>query len=253
MLIGGPRGIVTRLTLWVALLGASLAASKGKHINIDVAVRYVPAKLALPVAFVGWLAAAVMCFAASFGFIDSIAVTKFRAEAFRTCPAGKGAEGALCETSPSERLGVALHGMNDDLFLFGRQAALDLRLLPRVLVGEPYDKLISAKDWNAWIKSGGWEAHYPKEAVASLYAPEDDPSATKMPAVVAPDSGEGRDLLIRDLNFILPFGLLVIGLKFLLRLLRVATGAIKLDPDAMLEEDELVHSHDAEVHHGGTP
>jgi hypothetical protein len=141
--------------------------------------------------------------------------------------------------------------MNDDLFLLGRQVALDLRVFPHVLLGEPYDKVMSAKDWNAWIKAGGWEAHYAKEAVASLFAPEDDPNATKMPAVVAPDSGEGRDLLIRDLNFILPFGLLVIGLKFLLRLLRVATGAIKFDPDAMLEEDELIHKHDAEVHHGG--
>jgi hypothetical protein len=246
MLVGGPRGIVTRLTLWVALLGASMAASKGKHINIDVATRYLPEQWTVPVAILGWLAAAAVCFAASYGFVDSIAVTKFRAEAFRPCPKDQKAseEGAICDTTAASRIATAVEGMSTDLFLLGRQAALDIRTLPHIIAGDPYDKYMKASEWNAWVKSGSWEQHFPKESVQSLLVPEDDPNATKMPAVVAPDTGEGRDLLIRDLNFILPFGLFVMGLKFLLRILRVLSGHVRVDPDAVHEEEELTHAHD---------
>jgi hypothetical protein len=238
MLIGGPRGLVTRLTLLVALLGASMAASKGKHINIDIATRYFPARLVKPIGIIGWTAAALVCFAASFGFLDSIAVTKFRAEAFTSCATG------ICDTTVGQRLGVAAEGVASDFFLFRKQLALDLRTIPHVLAGEPYDRYLAASDWNRWIREGGWEDHFPKEAVASLMQPEDDPAATKMPAVVAPTTGESRDLLIRDLNFVLPFGLLVIALKFLLRILLVASGQVRFDPEAAHEEEDLVHAHD---------
>lgn len=247
MLVGGPRGIVTRLTLWLALLGGSMAASAGKHINIDIATRYLPQKLLTPVAILGWVAAAVVCFAASYGFVDSIAVTKFRAEAFRSCPKGVkpagGDEGALCDTTFGERLEKAGQGIRTDLFLLGRQLSLDVRSLPRVLAGQPYDRYLRAREWNAWVKGADWEAHFPKEAVAALYLPEDQPDLTKMPAVVAPDTGEGRDLLIRDLNFILPFGLLIIGLKFLLRTVLVLSGHVRVDPGAAHDEQDLAHAH----------
>src|SRR6185436_8904724 len=122
-----------------------------------------------------------------------------------------------------------------------RQLALDLRTLPRAIAGTPYDKYMSGRDWNAWIKDGGWEAHFPAEAVKSLYVGEDD---QKMPAVIAPTTGEGRDLLIRDLNFILPWGLFVIGLKFLLRIVLVLTGHVKIDPDAAHDDEDMTHAHD---------
>jgi len=61
MLIGGLRGFATRLTLWVALLGASLAASRGKHIRVDVLLRYIPVNLRMPAALAGWVAAAAVC------------------------------------------------------------------------------------------------------------------------------------------------------------------------------------------------
>src|SRR5262249_47744899 len=134
--------------------------------------------------------------------------------------------------------------MANDIFLLQRQLALDLKTLPHVLAGDPYDKYMRASDWNTWIKAGDWDRHFSKEAVATLLLPEDDPNTTKMPAVVAPDTGEGRDLLIRDLNFILPFGLFVIGLKFILRILRVLSGHVRLDPDAAHDDEELTHAHD---------
>lgn len=237
-LIGGPRGLVTRLTLWLALLGGSMAASKGKHINIDIATRYIPKAAVIPVACLGWAAAALVCFAASFGFTDSIAVTKFRAEAFRSCPDGQG----VCNTEVSERLGVVAKEMRTDFFLFRKQLSLDVSTLSEVIAGDPYDKWLTGKEWNAWLKEGGWEAHYPAAAVQSMMLPEDDANLRKMPAVTAPTTGEGRDLLIRDLNFILPFGLFIIALKFLLRIILVASRQVKFDPDnAHADEDLSTH------------
>ncbi len=79
MLVGGLRGLATRLTLWVALLGASLATSRGKHIHVDVLIRYVPVKLRVPTALVGSLAAAVgPAPSRSSGFVDYIGIAAFR-------------------------------------------------------------------------------------------------------------------------------------------------------------------------------
>ena len=97
---------------------------------------------------------------------------------------------------------------------------------------------------NGEMQESGFEDHYPAEAVHGILLPEDDPNLTKMPAVVAPGTGEGRGILIRDLNFVLPFGLLVIGLKMLLRTLRVLSGELKVDPDAAHDEEGLTHAHD---------
>jgi hypothetical protein len=248
-LIGGPRGFVTRLTLWLALLGASLAASRGKHINIDIATRYFPPIAAKPVAILGWLAAAMVCFAAAWGFTDSIAVTKFRAPAFRECPSTEpstvGTTGAaICETPALERLGIAWDGLRSDFFLLRRQLALDTRSFPRVLVGDRYDDYLTATEWNAWVNDGGWTDYFAKDAVATILLPTDDPSQKKMPAIVEPGTGEGRDLLIRDLNFVLPFGLLIVGLKFLLRILRALSGHVKIDPNAAHDDEEMKHAHD---------
>jgi hypothetical protein len=220
-LIGGPRGLVTRLTLWLALLGASIAAGLGKHINIDVAIRYLPKKLIPPVALLGWALAAIVCLLASFGFVDSIAVTKYRAEAFRSCPEG------LCDTPIAERLGVVAKGTSVDLFMLRKQVMLDLRTFPRVLIGSPYDKWLSAKDWNEFVEEGGFEDYFPAETVKGLLLT--DPSSTRMPAIVDPTTGEGRNRLIRDLDFILPFGLLMIALKFLLRIALVLKGELKIE------------------------
>jgi len=242
-LIGGPRGMVTRLTLWLALLGGSMAASKGKHINIDVATRYIPMAYVKPVAILGWVAAAMVCFAASFGFVDSIAVTKFRAEAFRSCG------DSICDTAFSERMAKTATGMRSDFFLLRRQISLDFMSLPHLLSGDRYDQWLTPEVWNAWVKEGDWAEYYPPDSVAAMPAPTDDPTARKMPAVVAPDTGEGRDLLIRDLNFILPFGLLMIGLKFLLRTVRALSGHVKIDPGSAHEDEDLTAGHDA-LHEG---
>jgi hypothetical protein len=257
-LIGGPRGLVTRLTLFLALLGGSMAASKGKHINIDIATRYFPKSWIKPIGMIGWFAAAIVCFAASYGFVDSIAVTKFRAEAFRSCdqrldrlestggPASpdRAPMTGVCETAVSERLGVVVDGIGVDAFLLRKQIALDFRTIPKVIAGEPYDKYLTPQEWNRFIREGGWVPFFPEEAVRTMYVPEDDPTLAKMPMVFAPTTGEGRDSLIRDLNFVLPLGLLAIGLKFLLRILLVASNQVRFDPESAHDEEDLTHAHD---------
>jgi TRAP-type C4-dicarboxylate transport system permease small subunit len=216
-----------------------MAASKGKHINIDLATRYIPLRLAPAVAIVGWLAAALVCFVGAYGFVDSIAVTKFRAEAFRSCSAG------VCETTVSERWAKAAEGMSSDFFLLRRQLALDVRSLPHVIAGRRYDEYLTAAEWNAWLDAADWAAHFPKEAVAGMRADESNTALRKVPAVIAPDTGEGVGLLIRDLDFVLPMGLLAIGLKFLLRVLRVLSGHVRVDPAAAHDDEDLKVGHDA--------
>jgi len=186
MLIGGLRGLVTRLTLWVALIGASLAASRGKHIHVDVLLRYIPLKLRLPAALAGWLAAAAVCSSGAVGFVDYISIAAFRAPAVEACPDDSSKE---CDTTAGEKLGRVAHDISADLFLLGRQASLDLKSIPRVLVGTPYDQWMTAAEWNDWLDGSDWAAHFDKSAVDALRA---DPavSATHMPAVVVP--GKGR-------------------------------------------------------------
>lgn len=241
MLVGGLRGVVTRLTLWLALLGASIATSRGKHINIDVATRYMPSKLIAPVAIVGWLAAAMVCFAATWGFVDGISVTKFNAEAFRAC--NEGGKSGLCDTPVSDRLATTKKAMASDLFLLGRQISLDLRTAPRVLAGTKYDQYLKGSDWNAWLKGSyeGWTKHFEKSGVDALVVGPESEGLPKMPAVSAPGASAAGGLLIRDLNFVLPFGLLVIGLKFVLRILLVLSGHVRIDLDSAHADDEAKH------------
>jgi hypothetical protein len=93
------------------------------------------------------------------------------------------------------------------------------------------------------VKGGAWTDYYTPEAVQTIIIGGDD-AAKKMPAIVEPGTGLGRDLLIRDLDFVLPFGLLVIGLKFLLRILRVISGHVRVDPNAAHDDEEMKHAHD---------
>ena len=77
MLFGGLSGLATRLTLWVALLGASIATAKGKHINVDVVMRFLSDRLRVAVAIVGWMTGALVCTAAAF---DRFTTAAFAAE-----------------------------------------------------------------------------------------------------------------------------------------------------------------------------
>ncbi|MGO8999552.1 MAG: hypothetical protein ACLQVI_40015, partial [Polyangiaceae bacterium] len=70
------------------------------------------------------------------------------------------------------------------------------------------------------------------------------PDAFRSPAVNVPGGMEqARGLVIRDLNFVFPFGLLMIALRFLLRALLAVSGHVRVDPDAAHEEEEVEEKH----------
>ncbi len=242
MLIGGLRGLATRLTFWVAFLGASMASSRGKHIHVDVLLRYVPEKLRLPSAIVGWVGATLVCGFAVVGFVDYIAIAAFQAPANKPCPDNAA---QVCDTSAGEKLGLVAKEMSQDFFVLGRQMSLDVRSLPRVLVGTPYDKWMSAADWNTWLDGADWGAHFDKTLVDAQKMDASTPGATHMPAIEVPGSGgESRGLLIRELDFVFPFGLAVITLKFLLRILIMLSGNGHVDVDAEENEEALEHANE---------
>lgn len=237
MLIGGLRGMATRLTLWVALLGASLATSRGRHINVDVLVRYVPERLRLPTALVGQIAAMVVCFLGAVGFADYISISVYRANATEPCPYDKNKS---CDTSAGEKFATVEHEVSRDFFLLGRQSSLDLGSWPTVIAGKPYDKWMTAAEWNKWLDGADWKAHFDVAAVDALHMDPSMPSATRSPQVAVPGTGEqARGLLVRELDFVFPFGLAIIGLKFLLRIALILTGGVKIDLDSAHADDEL--------------
>jgi TRAP-type C4-dicarboxylate transport system permease small subunit len=240
-LVGGLRGLGTRFTLWLALLGASIATAKGKHINVDVVMRFLHPKMRVPVAVLGWVAASAMCLAGVVGFADHIAIDSFKAPATVPCPEDKNKD---CDVPFGPKLDVVTREMGNDFFLMGRQISLDLKTFPRVLVGKKYDGWMTASAWNAWLKDGNWGAHFKQEDVNNLLLPTDQPNLLRSPAVNVPGGMEQAvGLLIRDLNFVFPFGLLMIALRFILRALLAVSGHVRVDPDAAHEEEEVEESH----------
>ena len=112
--------------------------------------------------------------------------------------------------------------------MLGRQASLDLKSLPHVLAGEPYDRWMTATEWNAWLDGAHWTAHFDPVAVDALHMDPSAPDATRAPQVSCPGTGEEPGgLLIRDLNLVFPFGLAILAVKFLLRVLLAARRAAR--------------------------
>jgi hypothetical protein len=228
MLVGGLRGLATRLTLWLALLGASLATSRSKHICVDVLVHYLPPRVRAATTIAGWLAAAAVCVLAVGGFVDYISIAEFRVSASAPCP---GDAGKSCDTGATEKAAELRRMMSADLFLLGRQLSLDAKSLPKVLAGDPYDKWMTAAAWNDWLDSADWPAHFDPSAVSALRMDPSTPGALRMPQVTVPGTGEeARGLLIRELNFVFPLGLAVIAVKLIVRALLFRTAA-RAEPD----------------------
>lgn len=242
-LVGGLRspGLVTRLTLWVALLGASIATAQGKHINVDIVMRYLTPRLRLPVAVLGWSVAALVCSAGVAGFFDTVAIEGFKARITEPCPGDASKD---CPTTFGRRAGELSHGMRSDFFLLGRQMSLDLKTLPVVLSGKKYNEYLKAAEWNAWMKGADWSAHFSAEDVQGQLMDESQPDATRNPVIGVPGSGEDTNgLVVRDLNLVFPFGLLMITLRFLLRAALAIGGAVRVDPD-------VAHGSGGESHEG---
>jgi hypothetical protein len=234
LLVGGVSQLAKRLTLWLALLGASVATAQGKHINVDVVMRFLSPKARVPVAVIGWIGAGLVSFASVFAFFDELAIADYKAHDTKPCVAD---QLKTCETTEMERMSEMSHIIGRDLFLLGRQASLDVRALPKIISGVRYDDFLTAKEWNEWMRGGAWEQYYPKADIDGLQMPEDGDSK-RSPAVVVPGAVEKpEELLIRELDLIVPFGLLMISLRFVLRGLLALSGWIRVDPNAAHADD----------------
>lgn len=219
-LMGGLRGVATRLTLWLALLGASLATASGKHIHIDVIFRFLPIRFRVPAAIVNFTAAALVCVAGAWGFIDYLAIESFNAKA---------------EDTAGTKMGRIVHHMGQHAFLTRKQIGLDLQALPHVLKGENYSKWMSAAEWNQWVKEGGFDDNFKPEQIAGIMVPAD--AGPHSPLVVPPNGEAAPGLLVHSLNFVFPFGLLAIALRFILRAVLTISGHVPVDPDAAHKEE----------------
>ena len=239
---GGASDIAKRLTLWLALLGASVATAQGKHINVDVVMRFLTPRARVPVAVLGWMVAAVVCFVGIWGFFDHVAVVDYRVPVDVPCAADAT---KLCANPPSAKIAKVWKDTRRDMFLAGRQISMDLKTVPKVLVGAPYGKYLTPKEWNEWLRGGDWESHFAAADIKAMEM-EETPDTYRTPAVTAiPGAGERVFmLLVRECNFVFAFGLFVISLRFVLRSLLAIAGWIKVDPMAAHGDEELAHAHD---------
>ena len=227
LLLGGLGGLLKQLTLWLALLGASLATQNGKHIHFDLGIRKLSPASRKPVVVVGGVVAALVCFFAAAGFVDNIASTRFNVPA---------------DTPVGEKIDRVTTKIGTDIFLLGRQIPLDFKMLPRVVGGKSYKDSLTGAEWNEWIRGADWAAHFPKDAVEGQIV---DPGTPQVPAIPYPGGPEvPGELLLRETLLVFPFGFVMIGLRLLLRVLLILANRIAIDPDA-------AHAEDPQVTHGG--
>lgn len=242
---GGVSELAKRLTLWVALLGASIATAQGKHINVDVVMRFLSPRARVPVAVLGWLTAALVSGAAAWGFFDDVAVEEFHAPA--TVPCEVDGQTKSCPAPPTSKVERVVDDTSRNLFLAGRQISLDLRSIPKVLTGTHYSEWLTPQEWNAWLRGADWASRFPAEDVKALELPEDGSIEYRTPAVTSVPGGTERIhmLLVPLMNMVFPFGLLIIAIRFVLRSLLAISGWVQVDPDAAHSDDPaLAHAHD---------
>jgi TRAP-type C4-dicarboxylate transport system permease small subunit len=213
-LLGGLRGVGTRLTMLLALVGGSLATARGRHIVIDILTRFVDHKLRLAMVLVGWAFAATVCVVSAWGFFDHISIENF---------------GAQADATAGQKIDQVVSQLGEDFFIARKQIALDARSTPHVIFkGQTYSEWLTGKEWNAWLDDGGFVERYGKEATDALKIPENE---TRSPLVVIPGRGEPRGELISAAYLVFPIGLLVIAMRFIVRSLLVLSGHASVESD----------------------
>lgn len=216
-MFGGLRGLSTRFTIVLAFIGGSLAAASGKHINIDVALRFVSAKLKKPVFVTQSIATIAFCLVAAWGFFEYIAITNFNAK---------------LEATPSQKIEHVQKIVGQDLFLWRKQIGFDLSATGHVIGGGKWDddSRLNGRQWNAFLDESGYKDYFTPEQIKALRAP-DDALDLPRPALAIGPEGQPRNLLVRTMNMSFTFGFLVMAFRFLLRLLLVLSGHQSLDED----------------------
>jgi hypothetical protein len=218
-MVGGLRGVSTRLTIVVAMTGAALAAARSKHINIDVVLRFMRPSWRVPVHVLGALATAVVCFVSAYGFVDYTSIEGFEQNK---------------DATMSEKLAGIRHKSAEHRFVFWKQVGLDLRATPEVVFqGVRWDapSRMNGRQWNAWIDESGFSEHFTREQIESLKVPASMENESRVPFAMLPGDS-GKNALVHDLNLLWPLGLFWIGLRVLLRALLVVAGHASVEPDA---------------------
>ena len=213
-LLGGLRGVGTRLTMLLALVGGSLATARGRHIVIDIVTRFVGPRTRTAMVLTGWMFAALVCATASWGFFDHISIENF---------------GARADDPATKKVAQVVAQLGEDFFIARKQIALDMKSAPHVLFkGESYSEWLTGKEWNAWVESAGFAERYGAGAMQSLKIPDDD---TRAALVVVPGRGEPRGELINAAYLVFPIGFLIIAVRFVVRALLVVGGHAVVDSD----------------------
>ncbi len=218
-LVGGLRGVGTRLTLLLALIGGSLATGAGKHITIDLITRALRPGLRLPVILIGWVGAAVICLVAAWGFFDHISIdTPFHANADGTA---------------AEKFSKVGEELGEQAFILRKQITLDVKSVPHIMAGEPFSDWMTGREWNEWVRDGGFNERYGEEqAKAILIGPDE----RRAPYVLIPGRGEPGAELVAVANLVFPIGLVIIAMRFLLLCLLAISGHRDVNPDSNDEE-----------------
>jgi len=223
-LLGGLRGVGTRLTMLLALVGGSLATSRGRHIVIDIVTRFVSHQRRTLMVVTGWFFASIVCVTAAWGFFDHISIENF---------------GARADDSAGKKIGQVASQLAEDFFIARKQIALDFKSTPHVMFkGETYSEWLTGKEWNAWVENAGFVERYGKDAVEGLKIPDAD---TRAPLVVIPGRGEPRGELINAAYLVFPIGLLIIAMRFIVRNLLVISGHVSVDTDESEDWAETEH------------
>lgn len=218
-LLGGLRGVGTRLTMLLALVGGSLATGRGRHIVIDILTRFVSPKQRKAMALSGWVMSAAVCFTAAWGFFDHISIENF---------------GANADDGAGKKIAQVASQMGEDWFIVRKQIALDFKSVPHVLLrGQTYSDWLTGKEWNAWLDDNGFVERYGKEPTDGIRIPDDE---TRAPLVVIPGRGEPRGELISAAYLVFPIGLSIIALRFILRGLLVLSGHVSVDGEGESED-----------------
>lgn len=232
-MFGGLRGVSTRLTILLAFVGGSLAAASGKHINIDLALRFVSPKLKLPVFVMQTLASAAFCVVAAWSFFQYIAITNFNVDR---------------DTRSGEMVGKVSDMMGQDLFLLRRQLGFDIDALPHVLKGGKWDddSRLNGRQWNEILEQRGYRDYFTNEQVEALKAPDSALDGSRLALAIGPD-GQPRGQLVRSMNLTFVAGFLFMALRFLMRLGLVVTGHIDMEGEHDTDpDDDPVRHHERE-------
>ncbi len=187
---GGLRGLSTRLTVALVMLGAALATGDGRHISIDILTRWLGGRWRQYLATLTALLSAAVCVVTAVGFLDFIAIDTF---------------GARSDDSWRVKLGQVSRVFVEHVEHVRTQLAVDLFVAPRILKGTPYQQSLNGEEWNRLVATHSQAGNMQ----------EPDTLQKRVPLLMPPNVSP-RSLLLKDFNLLIPFGLLWVALRFLL-------------------------------------